>query len=244
MMDTEKISQHISQKFNDELENIRERVMAMGGLVESQVAQALDAFANHDESLASKVIENDKLVNSHEVDIDEECARILAKRQPAAGDLRLVVAIIKTITDLERVGDEAEKIARMGRDLAGRSGDAPTSRLQYGALMHLGQHVRKMLNGSLDAFARMDIEAALDVIHLETQADQEYEAISRQLITYMMEDPRSITSVLDFMWSARSLERIGDHANNICEYVIYLVQGKDVRHLSLDEMRRLAKEDR
>ena len=239
-MDTEQVGQHISKQFNADLENIREDVLAMGGLVEEQITLALEALTSDSADKAQEVIANDKKVNAHEIKIDDTCTKILAKRQPAAGDLRLIVTVIKTITDLERIGDEAEKIARMARDIAENKNEFD-SKLHYGALIHLGNHVKKMLHGALDAFARMDVDAALEVAKLDNQADDEYNAISRQLITYMMEEPRRISQVLDFMWSARALERIGDHANNICEYVVYLVQGQDVRHKSWDEMHRLAK---
>jgi phosphate transport system protein len=240
-MEKSQFTQHISQKFNEELEDIRERVLTMGGMVEEQIQQALEALSTLNPDLAQEVIKRDNLVNTYEVSIDEECTRILAKRQPAAGDLRLVVAIIKTITDLERIGDEAEKIARMAHHIAVSLDDVSLSKKQFGAVVHLGNHVRTMLNGALDAFARMDVSAALSIAQMETRADEEYNAITRQLITYMMEDPRNISSALDVMWSARALERIGDHASNICEYVIYLVEGKNVRHVSLEEMQALAK---
>ncbi|MCO7226752.1 phosphate signaling complex protein PhoU [Pleionea sp. CnH1-48] len=236
MLDKSQFTQHISRQFNEDLENVRQKVLAMGGLVEDQITKSLQALENLDGDLSKEVIETDKKVNSHEVTIDEECTRILAKRQPAAGDLRLVVAIIKTITDLERVGDEAEKIARMASHIGLSMDNVMPSKKHFSAVMHLGEHVKSMLHEALDAFARMDVELALQVAQRETTADKEYNAIARHLITYMMEDPRSISSVLDVMWSARALERIGDHARNICEYVIYLVQGKDVRHLSLEEM--------
>ncbi len=231
--------QHISRQFNDELENVRQRVLTMGGVVEEQIEQSLEALANIDADLSKEIIERDQKVNAFEVAIDEECTRILAKRQPAAGDLRLIVAIIKTITDLERIGDEAEKIARMANHIA-LSMETSMPSKNFGAIMHLGNHVKVMLHEALDAFARLDVDAALKVAQKETTADKEYNAITRQLITYMMEDPRSISSSLDVMWSARSLERIGDHARNICEYVIYLVEGKDVRHVSLEEMEAIA----
>ncbi len=239
-MDKSQFTQHISQKFNEELENIRQRVLTMGGMVEEQIQLSLNALSSLDPELAQDVIQRDQKVNAYEVSIDEECTRILAKRQPAAGDLRLVVAIIKTITDLERVGDEAEKIARMAHHIAVSIDDVIPSKKQFGAVVHLGNHVKAMLHGALDAFARLDVDAAIKVAQMETTADEEYNAITRQLITYMMEDPRSISSALDVMWSARALERIGDHASNICEYVIYLVEGKDVRHVSLEEMEALA----
>ncbi|NVK22469.1 MAG: phosphate signaling complex protein PhoU [Kangiellaceae bacterium] len=243
-MDTEQLGQHISQQFNADLENIREDVLTMGGLVEEQITLALDALIDFDQDKADIVISNDEKVNKHELKIDDVCTKILAKRQPAAGDLRLIVTVIKTITDLERIGDEAEKIARMAKDICANRSAEFDGKLHYGALKHLGDHVRNMLHGALDAFARMDVDAAVEVAKLDDQADDEYNAISRQLITYMMEEPRRISEVLDYMWSARALERIGDHANNICEYVVYLVQGHDVRHMSWDEMQRLAKESR
>ncbi len=238
-MEKGQFTKHISQQFNEELENVRQRVLTMGGLVEEQIGQALESLSSLDSELSKEVIEGDKKVNSYEVSIDEECTRILAKRQPAAGDLRLIVAIIKTITDLERVGDEAEKIARMANHISLSMENAMPSKKHFGSVMNLGGHVKTMLNEALDAFARLDVEAAVRVAQMETTADKEYNAITRQLITYMMEDPRSISSALDVMWSARSLERIGDHARNICEYVIYLVEGKDVRHVSLKEMEQL-----
>lgn len=241
-MDTENLGQHISKQFNQDLENIREEVLAMGGLVEEQLKKALDAFSQHDVVLASEVIENDEHVNQFEISIDENCIKILAKRQPAASDLRLVSTVLKAITDLERVGDEAEKIARMAIEIAETKDKSPLNgKLPYSALQNLGNVVKTMLHDALDAFARMDTNAAIEVAKKDKNADDEYDAISRQLMTYMMEEPRSISKVLDFLWSARALERIGDHAHNICEYIVYLVQGQDVRHLTWDEVHRLVK---
>ena len=233
-MPTQKMSQHISKKFDNELENIRGQVMAMGGLVEQQLITALRALTEGEINLAESVIDNESLVNSYEVRIDDECTRILARRQPAAGDLRLVTAVGKTITDLERIGDEAEKIAKMAVDLADKQG----SKGYYIGINAMGNLVRNMVHEALDAFARMDTQAALATASKEPESDDQYAAILRQLITYMMEDPRSITSALDAIWVARAMERIGDHARNICEYVIYFVEGKDVRHISIEEMEK------
>ncbi len=233
----EKLGQHISQQFDEELEDIRNRVMAMGGLVEQQLSDAIMSLSNIDAELAEVVITNDYKINAMEVSIDEECIQILARRQPAAGDLRLVMSVIKTITDLERIGDEAERIGRMALHFAETGGE---SKMLVG-MTHLGEHVRSMLHDALDAFARMDTDAAINVAKQDAKADREYESILRELITYMMEDSRAIPNVLDVMWSARALERIGDRASNICEYVIYLVKGKDVRHVNLDQVEAQAR---
>jgi len=239
-MEKMNIGHHISQRYNQELEDIRNRVMAMGGLVEQQLVDAVSALVDGDSSLGERIISGDYKVNAMEVAIDEECSRVLARRQPTASDLRLIVAVIKTITDMERIGDQAERVGRMAVRLA----DSDINKSQYVELQHLGNHVRQMLHDALDAFARMDVEAALNVAREDIKVDKEYESIMRQLITFMMEDPRTITRVLDVMWAARALERIGDHARNICEYVIYLVKGKDVRHTSLDKMEEEVRRER
>lgn len=225
---------HISKQFDNELESIRERVMAMGGLVEQQLINALKALTESEVEYAQLVIRNEPQVNALEVSIDEDCTKILARRQPAAGDLRLVMAVIKTITDLERIGDESEKIAKMAIDLIEKQG--PKS--YYVGINAMGNHARKMVYGSLDAFARMDTRAALTVASEEPKSDEMYVAMLRQLITYMMEDPRNISGTIDAVWTARALERIADHARNICEYVIYFVEGKDVRHISIEQMEK------
>ncbi len=237
-MDTN-LPHHISHQFDAELENLRNRVFAMGGLVEQQVKKALTALTEGDTELAEEVKTGDLQVNSMEVQIDEECTHIIARRQPTASDLRLVIAVIKTITDLERMGDQAEKVARIGLELA----DMERPRNGYMEIQSLGTHVQAMISGALDAFVRMDAEAAVEIAKMDLQADHEYEAIMRQNMTFMMEDPRTIKRVLGATWAARALERIGDHATNICEYVIYLVKGKDVRHTTLEQLEKEARKN-
>ena len=232
-MDTADFSQHISRRFNEELENLRNSVLRMGGLVEEQLERAVTAITEGDSELGLMVARDDYKVNHLEVTVDEECSRILATRSPTAIDLRLIVAVIKTITDLERIGDEAEKIGFLASRLA--SVERPAN--NYRELKNLGAHVRGMIHDALDTFSRLDPDGALMVVEEDKSVDEEYESIMRQCITFMMEDPRTIRRVMDVMWAARSLERIGDHAKNICEYVIYMVHGKDIRHIKLDDIK-------
>lgn len=236
-MEKRDITQHISQKFNEELVDIRSRVMRMGGLVEQQLTDAVAALAHRDQTLAEQVVANDHKINAMEVDLDEECTHILARRQPTASDLRLVMAVIKTITDLERIGDEAERIGRMAKNLL-QVEAFPESIMTE--IRTLGERVSHMLHGCLDAFARMDAEQAVKVAKEDILADREYEAIMRKLLQLMMDSPNTVPSAMDVVWAARSLERIGDRARNICEYVIYFVKGKDVRHTSFDNMEKQA----
>ena len=231
-MDKMNMNKHISGKFNEELEAVRNRVLSMGGLVEKQLQDSLLAIQKGDAELAEKVLSSDHKVNKLEVQIDEECVHIIAKRQPAS-DLRLVIAIIKTIADLERIGDEAERIAKVAKE----SFNNDQQQLLV-SLENLGQQVLSMLHKVLDAFARMDLESAYDVHQQDEQADRQYEALTRQLMTYMMEDSRSIPKIMNVLWSARSLERIGDRCQNIAEYIIFFVKGKDVRHVSPESMER------
>lgn len=233
-METERFSQHISQIFNTELENLRHEVLNMGGMVENQLHTAVEAIVAGDSELGLNVAGNDHLINQREVAIDEECSRILAIRGPAAADLRLIVAVIKTITDLERIGDEAQKIGYLASKLA--SDQQPAD--HYFELSKLGEHVEAMLHDALDAFSRLDVKDALQVVEEDKFVDQEYDMIQRQCITMMMEDSRTIRRFMDISWVARALERIGDHAKNISEYVIYMVHGRDIRHLELETVRQ------
>jgi phosphate transport system protein len=233
-METADLSHHISRRFNEDLERIRTRVLEMGGLVEEVLGKAITSVIEGDSSLGESIANDDLKVNAMEVAIDEECSRILATRSPAAGDLRLIVAIIKTITDLERIGDEAEKVGAIAARLAAM--ERPENK--YRQIKHMGRIVAQMLHDALDAFARLDAVAALEVARRDRSVDEEYESIQRQSITFMMEDPRSIRRALEVMWIVRALERVGDHAKNICEYVIYMVHGKDVRHTRLEEIER------
>lgn len=237
-MDPHHYEDHISQQFNSELEDLRNRVLSMGGVVEQQLSDALWAFSAVDSDSAAKVVLNDYRINAMEVAVDEECTQIIARRQPTASDLRLVMAVVKTITDLERMGDEIKRMSRFVMQLT-------SAHFRPGQLVEveqLGKHVLEMLRNTMDAYARMDVEAALDVAREDVKVDQEYEAIMRQMMTYMMEDPRMIPATMDIIWCARALERIGDRCCNICEYIIYLVKGKDVRHTTLEDMEREARQ--
>jgi phosphate transport system protein len=228
------LGRHISGQFNEDLERVINLVMQMGGLVEKQLSDALTSVGDANEELAKKVLANDYQINSLEVSIDDECTRIIAKRQPAAGDLRLIMAIVKTIADLERIGDEAEKIAKVTLEHLGNN-----QKELLLSLDNLGRRVLEFLQLTLDAFTRMDVESAIKIHSTDEKIDREYEALMRQLMTYMMEDPRSIPQIMSVIWSARALERIGDRCQNICEYIIYFVKGKVVRHTSPEEMQKL-----
>ena len=232
-MDSSDFKQHYSQQFNAELEEVRSRVLTMGGLVEHQLRTAIDALDSGNADPAALVVSNDIKVNAYDVEIDERCTQILALRKPSASDLRLVLAVIKITADLERIGDEAKRVARM----AVSPSDTDTGRNLFGQIVRLGSLVQGMLHRVLDACARMDVDAAIAVAHEDVDVDREYESIMRQSITFMMEDPRAIPSVMEVIWAARALERIGDRCCNISEYIIYFVKGKDVRHTSLEQIR-------
>jgi phosphate transport system protein len=230
-MDAEALSHHISSRFNEDLERIRGRVLEMGGMVERQLVQALNAITAASAANYAQVAQDERTVNQLERSIDEDCSKILATRSPAASDLRLLIAVLKTITDLERIGDESEKIAAIGVRMA--QGERPSGR--YREVRNLGKLVVDMLRSALDAYARLDSDLAFDVVRRDRLVDEEYESIQRRAITFMMEDPRSIRRTLDVMWVVRALERVGDHSKNICEYVVYTVHGKDVRHIRLED---------
>lgn len=237
VMDSLNLNKHISGQFNAELESIRTQVMTMGGMVEQQLSDAITAMHNQDSDLAKRVIEGDKNVNMMEVAIDEACVRIIAKRQPTASDLRLVMVISKTIAELERIGDVADKICRTALEKFSQQHQPLLVSLES-----LGRHTIQMLHDVLDAFARMDIDEAVRIYREDKKVDQEYEGIVRQLMTYMMEDSRTIPSVLTALFCARSIERIGDRCQNICEFIFYYVKGQDFRHVGGDELDKLLAE--
>lgn len=224
--------QHILKKFDTELEDLRSRVLAMGGLVEEQFLRAMDGLENGNLAMIEQIITNDHLVNRHEVELDEACNHVIARLQPTAVDLRMVMTVVKIITDLERIGDEAKKIAKMARELhSDKLRAVPRVELRSTANIAVS-----MLRKSLDSFARVDESVSYEVAQQDREVDAGFKATMRQLITFMMEDPRTISSSLDLLFVARSVERIGDHAKNIAEYVVYMVKGRDVRHIGLEAL--------
>jgi len=230
-MDNSKIGHHISEQFNKELEDIRNKVLIMGGLVERQIELAVEAYTKRDIEMAELVIKQDDQVDALEAVIDLECTQILARRQPTAIDLRLLITVIKIIHEIERVGDKAQRIAEMAIQLAGIE-----SSFRYNELEHMTELVKGMLHDALDSFARMGLEDVPRIIASDDKVDREYDSILRQLITRMMEDPRNITRTLDVLWTVRALERIGDHAVYICEHLVFMIKGEDIRHLSQEEL--------
>jgi phosphate transport system protein len=233
-MDNSKIGQHISGQFNKELEDIRNKVLTMGGLVEQQIELAIQAFTTNNAEIAELVIKQDHQVDALEMFIDLECTQILALRQPAAFDLRLLLTVIKIIGELEIVGDLAERIAKMAIQVS----DIEGKNDQYYELQHMAELVKEMLHGALDAFARMNIDNITEITGRDESVDREYASIVRQLITQMMENPRNITRTLNVLWSVRAMERIGDHACYICEHLIFMIKGEAVRHLSQAELEK------
>ena len=224
--------EHTVKRYDQELEQLRSLVMAMGGLVEEQIRLAVEALYEEDTSLAREVIERDHKVNAMEVEVDELVANLIALRQPMASDLRLIMALSKTVTDLERIGDEAERIARTAVRIYDDSGSAPQTRLLRD-VQSMSKLASGMLNGCLDAFARLDVDKAVAITRGDRELDDAFGDALRRLVTYMMEDPRTIGHATNVLFMIKGLERIGDHAKNIAEYVIYLVRGKDVRHMDV-----------
>ncbi|MGP4845091.1 phosphate signaling complex protein PhoU [Marinobacter sp. 1Y8] len=226
---------HISHQFNDDLAGLKESFLRMGGMVEEQVGDAIDALIDGDGHRADEIRARDKQVDQLELEIDEEATRIIARRQPAARDLRLVISVIKMVADLERVGDEAKKIAKFAVSLS-QEGQAPRG---YVEVRHIGSHVIQMVHDALDAFARLDSEQALRIMKADKRVDEEYQAATRTLITFMMEDPRNISRCMSVMWVLRALERVGDHACNMAEHVIFMAKGEDVRHTPVEEAEKI-----
>ncbi|MCP5278485.1 MAG: phosphate signaling complex protein PhoU [Thiobacillus sp.] len=229
------MSEHIYKQFDTDMEAVRARVLEMGGLVEEQVNKAVDALITGNAVMAEEVIANDHRVNALEVAVDEACTNIIARRQPTAGDLRMILTIIKTITDLERIGDEASKIARYAVKVY-EADRMVTPR--YNEIKYMSGLAIKMLRESLDAFARLDVSGAANVARQDMEVDEEFHLITRHLITFMMEDPRTISTFIDLLFVVKAIERIGDHAKNMSEYVVFMVKGKDVRHTTIEELER------
>ncbi len=227
-------SEHFSKQYDSDLEDIRARVLQMGGAVEAQILAAIECFASGDHDKMAEVVENEFRVNAYEVEIDDLCVHVVARRQPAARDLRLIMGVSKAVTDLERMGDEAEKIARMARQIHERS-ELRIPRLAE--VRRSGELAVAQLRHALDALARLDSDAAEKIISEDALIDDEFRGILRQLITFMMEDPRTISTALEIVWIAKAIERIGDHAKNIAEQVIYIVRGTDVRHTGKERRR-------
>lgn len=232
-------AEHTSKQYDAELEAVRAKVLEMGGLVESQIINAIDSLVKLDGGLAKAVISSDEAVNQLEIEIDEDASRIIARRQPAAGDLRMVMMIVKTITDLERIGDEASKIARTALKIFEED---RMYQPRFHEIKTMVALVSDMLRTALDAFARLDVSKTVEVAKQDELVDEQFRSATRQLITYMLEDPRTISTSLDVLFVAKALERIGDHATNITEYVVYTVKGIDVRHASMQEMEKETQE--
>ena len=228
-------TEHTYKQYDAELEAVRSKVLQMGGLVEQQIVNALESLISVNPKLAQEVMQSDHLVNALEVQVDEDCSHIIARRQPAASDLRMIMMVVKTITDLERIGDEATKIARVAQKIY------ESDRMykpRFNEIKTMVTLVREMLRTALDAFARLDVTRTIEVARQDEQVDEQFRAAMRQLITFMLEDPRTISMSLEVLFVAKAIERIGDHSKNIAEYVVYMVKGKDVRHTTVDEMER------
>ena len=221
-------SQHLSSQFDEELGRLRTHVLQMGGMVETQVSSAIEAYSSGEVASVKSIVEADRKINDLEKAIDDDCAHVIAKRQPTASDLRLVLGISKIVTDLERAGDEAKKIAKGVRRIY-EAGHLPS---QYGiGIRHLAEAALNLVRQSLDAFARLDVPLAQEVIKADSDVDTEFKSIIRQLITHMMEDPRTITTSIEIISIARAIERIGDPAKHVAEQVVFIVEGRDIRHI-------------
>lgn len=229
---TNKPRSHISQQFNTDLEELKKHMLEMGGMVEKQFSGAMQALIGADSTLGERIAAADDLLDQMEMKIDEECNLIIARRQPAARDLRLVLAIVKAIRDLERIGDESSKIAKAAIKMS-EQGEFPEGIVD---LRSLGDKVQRMVHSALDSFARYDADAAIAVVQEDKSVDNDYAIAMRSMVTFMMEDPSTISKVLNVLWALRAMERVGDHAKNICEHVIYMVAGTDVRHLNPNKM--------
>jgi phosphate transport system protein len=232
------MSEHLSTQFDAELDDLRALLTRMGGLVEEQVRTTTLALAERDADLIDRVISRDTEVDQFEIEIDNVCNHVIARRQPTAIDLRVVMAVSKTVTDLERIGDEAKKIAKAAGKIIERNSRTPCPQVM--AIRHMGEQCASMLHDVLNAFVRTDADAALQIVRRDKEIDQNFRSITRELVTYMMEDPRTISNSLDIIFSVKSLERIGDHCKNIAKDVIFIVKGRDVRHLKLDELEQEA----
>ena len=229
------MGEHTYKQFDTELESVRAKVLKMGGLVEEQISRAIEALVQDDMQMADEVEANDHAVNGLEVEIDEDCAQIIARRQPTASDLRMVMMIVKTITDLERIGDEASKIARMAKLIhAAERMTLP----RFSEVKYMASMVLDMLRKALDGFARLDASKAVEIARQDDLVDEQFRLNLRHLITYMMEDPRTISVFIDILFITKAIERMGDHAKNMSEYVVYMVKGKDVRHTSVEEIEK------
>jgi phosphate transport system protein len=233
--------EHLSKQYDQELEALRARILRMGGMVEAQLQSAITAYERPDVKLAEEVIDADRGVNEQEVELDRVVVNMIVRRQPTAGDLRLIIGVARTVTELERIGDEATKIARAAKWLFDKQRSVRTPRLRD--IHNSALAAARMLRGALDALARLDAAAAAAIIDEDRGVDQQFQAILRQLITFMMEDPRTISPSLDAVWVAKAIERIGDHAKNIAEHVIFVAQGADVRHATPEEIARAVSQE-
>jgi phosphate transport system protein len=229
------VNEHTSTQYDAELESVRDRALLMGELAANQVRLAIDALSRGDMAHIDRIIADDHRINALEVGIDESCTRIIARRQPTAVDLRMVIMTIKTITDLERIGDEAKKIAIAAKSLSLKKN---LTLPRFDRIKHAADLTLDMLHRSLDAFAKLDVSAVARIVRQDEQVDEEFRTVMRYLTTFMLEDPRTISSVLEILFVAKSIERIGDHAKNMSEYVVYMVRGLDVRHITAEEIER------